>query len=523
MHRRMTVPILLVLAIVVALTAVTLTTTPAAAASELQLTRYPYLTDVVSDGVTYNATVNWATDQSQATGYATYGQDGVELSTAHRANGSKTSITVNSVPEYQWKAKITGLLPETTYTYRVFFSNPTFDLLGTDASLTFTTPPPPGGSSPFTFAVIGDWGATDSTGANPDQANLLAQLGASGASFAVSTGDIGYSGGSQTNYGDLFQTGANISGVFGPSFYKNVGDSIPMFPAPGNHGLNSTFLNIWPQPVAPVLSGGRYAYDSYSLPGTKTASYPSVWYAFNVGNARFYILTAAWANSNVGNGTLYSRDYEAHWKPTSAEYQWLAQDLAANPTPLKFATFHFPMYSDNKTETTDPYLHGPGSLAQLLTQYGVQFVFNGHAHIYERNYQMPGESFASYVIGAGGAPLEPLGKTSVVRRVRPRLEQLEEQGVRDRKCARPDLEGAGLQLPVRHGRRHSGDDARRELARAVVRRDHVLLLRQTQDLSVRHAAGGGAGEAPPPAAAMRPAPPGSCSGSRRSWNPAAPP
>ena len=201
--------------------------------------------------------------------------------------------------------------------------------------------------------------------------------------------------------------------MFGPSFYKNVGDSIPMFPAPGNHGLNSTFLNIWPQPVAPVLSGGRYAYDSYSLPGTKTASYPSVWYAFNVGNARFYILTAAWANSNVGNGTLYSRDYVAHWKPTSAEYQWLAQDLAANPTPLKFATFHFPMYSDNKTETTDPYLHGPGSLAQLLTQYGVQFVFNGHAHIYERNYQMPGESFASYVIGAGGAPLEPLGKTSV--------------------------------------------------------------------------------------------------------------
>ena len=58
----------------------------------------------------------------------------------------------------------------------MFFSNPTFDLLGTDASLTFTTPPPPGGTEPFSFAVIGDWGATDPTGANPDQANLFAQL-----------------------------------------------------------------------------------------------------------------------------------------------------------------------------------------------------------------------------------------------------------------------------------------------------------------------------------------------------------
>jgi hypothetical protein len=403
MHRRTSARLLLLL--VAAIAALSLATSTSAGASTTQLTRYPYLTDVVITGSTYNATINWATDRSQTTGYATYGQDGVESSTAHRANASKTSITVNGVPEYQWKAKVTGLLGSTAYDYRVFFSNPTLDLLGTDASLSFTTPPA-GATGSFSFAVFGDWGSTvDPT----DQAGVDAQIANSGALFTLSAGDVAYPSGSQTNYGDLFQTGSGVSGVFGPSFYTLIGDGMPMFTVPGNHGFNATMLNIWPQPTAPLLSGGRYQMDSYSVSGTNTANYPSVWYAFTIGNARFYMLTAAWANSNTGSGTLYSNDYAAHWTPTSAEYQWLANDLATHPAALRFATFHFPMYSDNNTETTDTYLHGPGSLAALLTKYNVQFVFNGHAHIYERNYRQPGESFVSYVTGGGGEKLEPIG------------------------------------------------------------------------------------------------------------------
>jgi hypothetical protein len=393
-----------------AVLAIVLADTPIASASLPQLARYPYLTGVVGDGSTCYATVNWATDRSQTTGYATYGRAGIEPSTAHRVNGSKTSISVNGVLEYQWKAKITGLLPGTAYTDRVFFTTPQVDLLGADVSPTFTTPPAPDSTSPFSFAVLSDWGATDSSGANPYQANLDSLVAASGASFALSAGDVGWSSGSQTNYGDLYQTGRNISAVFAPDFYKDIGDGISMFAAPGNHDLNSTFFNVWPEPVAPSLCAGRYQLDAYSLPGTKTVNYPSVWYAFSVGNARFYVLTAAWGNTNVGTGTLYSNDYAAHWTPSAPEYQWLAGDLATHPAQIKFAVMHFPMYSDNGTETTDTYLHGPDSLAALLTQYGVQFVFNGHAHIYERNYRQPGESFVSYIAGGGGSPLEPVSK-----------------------------------------------------------------------------------------------------------------
>lgn len=383
----------------------TLTAGPAGAYTG-SLTRYPYLTDVVSAGSTDNATINWATDQSQTTGYATYGLSGTEACTAHRANGSKTSITVNGVGEEQWKAKITGLIPGASYCYRVFFSNPTVDLLATDASPVFMAPGTP---NSFKFAVFGDWGRTSTSG-NPDQANLDAQIAASGAQFLLGTGDTAYNSGSETNYGDLYQTGDDVSDVFGPSFFKNIGDTIPMFNALGNHGQSGTFLTVWPMPTAPVLSGGRYQMDTYCcVNGTNSESLPSVWYAFSVGNVRFYILDASWPNGNLGTGTLYSDDAAAHWSPSSPEYQWLASDLAAHPGGLKFVVEHFPMYSDSSTEGTDPYLHGPGSLAALLTQYGVQMVFNGHAHVYERNTQQPGESFVSYVTGGGGATLEPVG------------------------------------------------------------------------------------------------------------------
>jgi hypothetical protein len=150
--------------------------------------------------------------------------------------------------------------------------------------------------------------------------------------------------------------------------------------------------------------------DTYSgVNGSASHSYPSVWYAFQAGRARIYILEAAWANSNLGSGTLYTDDEAAHWRSGSAEYRWLASDLAAHPRGLKIAVEHFPMYADSRTEGTDTSLHGSGSLAALLSDYHVRLVFNGHLHAYERNTRQPGESFVSYVTGGGGATLESVG------------------------------------------------------------------------------------------------------------------
>jgi hypothetical protein len=384
----------------------------AASAYAPQLTRYPYLTDVVGS----TATVNWATDRSRTSARVRYGRVGVESCTAHSVTATRTSLTVNGVLEYQWRAPINGLAPAGRYCYRPELGTtaPIVDLLGADASPSFSAQLPAGATAPFSFAVLGDFGATGTTQAGTDnrQADVMTQIAKSGASFAVGTGDTAYPNGTQTNYGDLRQSGANISTIFGPSFWPKVGASIPFFNAAGNHGFTGTLLSVWPQANAVSSSGGRYQVDTYCCAnGTASASYPSAWYAFDAGVARFYVLDAAWSSGNVGTADEYKNDYDAHWTTSSPEYQWLANDLSNHSSQLKFAFFHYPMYSSNATEGSDSWLLGTNSLEGLLARNGVAIGFSGHAHNYTRSVQ-PSGGLVTYVTGGGGARLEPATKCS---------------------------------------------------------------------------------------------------------------
>jgi hypothetical protein len=386
---------------------------PSGAATAAQLRRYPYLTDAVGMKIK----VSWATDRSATTGSVKWGgvTGGGACTPATSASATRYPITVNGVSEYQWIAQLSLPAPG-AYCYRPFLG-PT-NLLGGDASPVFNTQVPPGSAQPFSFAVLGDWGQTDASGNNPDQANLMSQIASSGVRFAVTVGDNGYPSGSQTNYGDLQQHGANISAVFGPSFWAVPGRSIPMFATSGNHGMSSTTatrsteqLN-WPSDTAASTSGGRYARETYCcVNGTASADYPSSWYAFDAGKARFYVLQADWADGNLGTGTVYSNDYAAHWSQTSPEYQWLKSDLAAHPGGLKFAFWHYPMYSDQKAQNSDTFLRGANSLEGLLASNGVSLGFSGHAHLYERNVPGAPGTFPNYVTGGGGGTLQTIAET----------------------------------------------------------------------------------------------------------------
>ena len=384
----------------------------AAASYSSQLRRYPYLTDVVGP----YATINWATDRSQTSGAVRFGKAGTESCTAHYVPATKTAITVNGVLEYQWKALL-NLTPGAQYCYRVYLgSSPVneIDLLGSDIAPIFWTQVPTGATNSFSFVVFGDWGQVDSAGTNPSQANLMSLMASSGARFALTTGDNGYPSGSQANFGDLIQTGSNISAIFGPSFWKVPGASMPIFLTMGNHGLNSSDTNhpaliTWPQDRAVSTSNGRYTKETYCcLNGTSSASYATAWYAFDAGPARFYILNTAWSDSNIGTATDYKNDYDYHWAPGTAQYQWLVADLAAHPSVLKFAILHYPLLSDNPNEATDTYLLGNSSLEGLLKQNGVDIAFTGHSHIYERNLPSAAGIF-NYITGGGGATIGTLG------------------------------------------------------------------------------------------------------------------
>ena len=374
-------------------------------APDPHLTRAPYLTDLVG----LNAIVNFGTDRSASVATVLYGAVGSDGSCAPTTSVSATHLTVavGTVYEYQWKARLT--LPASgSYCYRPFLG--ATDLLGANTSPRVTTQVPLGSAEPYSFAVFGDWGQSYAPGGNTNQANLMAQLASSGVRFAITTGDNGYPAGSQLNYGDLQQTGANVSAIFGPQQWGVPGASIPLFPAIGNHGLARSdathphFAN-WPQDTAVATSGGSYVSTSYpSVDGTKPATYPSPWYAFDAGNARFYVLDAAWADFNPGTVTPhgdYAAEKDSHWTPTSPEYVWLQKDLAAHPSGLKFAFFHYPLYSDQPSESSDTYLQGASGLEGLLSSYGVDIAFQGHAHIYQRSTGLGG--LISYLTGGGGA------------------------------------------------------------------------------------------------------------------------
>ena len=394
-----------------------------------QLMRAPYLTDLTSTSVT----VNWATTTSTKgiVRYSTGTNCATTASLQSPTSGTSYTVTAGdtSYTEYQTSLKITGLAADTTYCYRVYTGDATpIDLLGSAPTPTFTTLDSPTSSAPVTFAAFGDWGDTTNSNVNDgtvnaNQAALHAQIAASGARFAITAGDVAYPGGTQSSYGDLVHSGVNVSAVFGPSYWAAPGQSIPMFAASGNHGRNSNYLSIWPQ--SSTVGSGVYSMVPYpSIDGTAAASYPTSYYAFNANGVRFYVLDAAWSDGNVGTATggacgshcaQYQVDHDAHWTTTSAEYQWLQQDLAAHPDGVKLAFFHYPLRSDDQTEPGDAYLQNTpgssGSLEQLLHDGGVKLAFNGHAHIYQRNVAPPG-GVTSYVTGGGGAKLTTVSKCS---------------------------------------------------------------------------------------------------------------
>ena len=72
---------------------------------------------------------------------------------------------------------------------------------------------------------MGDWGQVDANGNNPTRRTSWSRIAGSGVRFMLTAGDNGYPSGSQTNYGDLQQNGADTSAIFGPSMWTVPGST----------------------------------------------------------------------------------------------------------------------------------------------------------------------------------------------------------------------------------------------------------------------------------------------------------
>ena len=335
----------------------------------------------------------------------------------------------------------------------------------------------PGRSTPFKFAVFGDWGKTLAAG-NPDQANVISQIAASGARFAVTTGDNAYEVGSQKDYGDLYQTGDNTSAVFGPNYWKVAGASLPLFPAIGNHDHNNSV-------AAHELAAGHgrrhvrralpdrhlllpERHDVGRLPeraGTRSTP----------GMARFYVLNTAWDDTNVGTATSFKNDFDNHWGPNSPQYQWLANDLATHPRAVRFAFWHYPLDSDSSEAGPDTY--PPGS--QLAR--GAAEALRRDGRLQRPLPQLPAQHRAGrrhsdpHHRRRRREPRVDRGHRRLQRdrRVRHRLVQHVQRGQRLRRRAGSRHEGPRAPLPARERERHVGDGHADRRAGADVRPDHL--------------------------------------------------
>jgi hypothetical protein len=111
-----------------------------------QLTRSPYLTDLVGQSVE----VNWATDTSGTTGSLMWGAVDANggCTPTNVVTGARTSITVGTTAAYQWNAPL-AVPTAGRYCYRVMLGP--VDLLGGDPSPVFTTQVPAGSTGPRTW------------------------------------------------------------------------------------------------------------------------------------------------------------------------------------------------------------------------------------------------------------------------------------------------------------------------------------------------------------------------------------
>ncbi len=108
--------------------------------------------------------------------------------------------------------------------------------------------------------------------------------------------------------------------------------------------------------------------------------------------------------------SLNSYDQFIAVDPTSPQYQWLEQDLAANTNPCTIAFFHHP-YLSIGPEGGRPAM---ADIWNLMAQNGVDIVLNGHDHEYQRWVPMGAFGVPSptgitqFIVGTGGHSIQTI-------------------------------------------------------------------------------------------------------------------
>ena len=217
-------------------------------------------------------------------------------------------------------------------------------------------------------AVIGLWLAV------PAAQDLALPLKANSVRFAV-IGDNGT--GDKPQY-ELAQQMANYHGKFPFTFVIMNGDNLYGGERPQD------FVKKFEAPYKDLLDA---KVDFFATLGNHDDPNQRFYKPFNMGGQRYYTF-------KKGNARFFSLDSN-YMDPV--QLAWLEKELQSSGSDWKIPYFHHPLYSSG--------MHGSQIdlrtvLEPLFVKYGVDVVFSGHEHFYQR--VKPQQGITYFVSGAGG-------------------------------------------------------------------------------------------------------------------------
>ena len=278
----------------------------------------------------------------------------------------------------QYEAKLSELEPNTTYYYAIYHDGER--VTPEDETYYFKTHPVPGAKSSSRFWIVGDSG-TGGSNQKLVHEGLKKWLGEKKLDGYLHVGDMAYGSG----------TDPEFSKKFFP-IYETTLRNTTCWASLGNHEGRTSKGKTGIGPF----------YDAYVLPtNAEAGGVPSgseSYYSFDYGNVHFICLNS----------------HDLDRRPTAAMAQWLKADLEKTKAEWLIAFYHHPPYTKGSHDSDKEHqlIEMREHIMPILESGGVDAVFTGHSHIYERSmlidgaYETPSTSEGVVLDDGDGDPRE---------------------------------------------------------------------------------------------------------------------
>ncbi len=205
--------------------------------------------------------------------------------------------------------------------------------------------------------------------------------------FAV-IGDTGTASRAQNEVGARM---AAYHAKFPFTFVIMVGDNLY-----GGGASASDFQSKFEAPYKALLDGGV---KFYAALGNHDDPSETNYRGFNMEGRRYYTFRGSEGGlGKLGSGGVRLFALDSNYMD-KGQLDWLEKELSGSGSDWKICFFHHPLYSSARRHGSSLDLRK--ALEPLFVRYGVNVVFAGHDHVYER--VKPQQGIHHFVSGAGGS------------------------------------------------------------------------------------------------------------------------